>query len=584
MPNAVRVETPYQAAAGAVQAWLDGQQRADFQPSRGPDGRVLRGSWRLTLEHPVLGRQQVTLSLPPDFPARPAEVHLDRDLCLFVPHVEESGRLCHSIKHQPWHFQAPEAAVAAVIEDLQRLWTQTEDPAWVRQEFARESLSYWKRFCEQQQRKTKLPIPLEVRVAVEPFETPVVKGELALYLLEGRKKRPQLLVATMGEDQPHPLAVRHDWRTGTLVKGKALFVELPDDQSWLPVDWPRELSALERLVGQVTGTLSPVTDWVKSYPAKGKAEGNEAQPYVVVLVQAGICYGYMLSPAVVHGLTNPITMPVDVTRVDPNWSLARDHELDRLATRRSKRVLVLGCGSLGAPTAELLARGGVGEIHVLDREDFDSENCARHTLGANDIAASKATSLQTRLRRAVPGVAVHPHVALATAWLAAKCKPDSFDLVVDCTGEAAVRSVLRAFRKSILGTTSVVHGWLEPFGAAFHTILMQGSALWPEDDFGPGIDVAEWPEQARVEIPACNAGFHPYGAADAWAAAGQTAEKALQALDGAEIESTVWSSVRSQEFFDALPVKPVIRPGFVSANPLYDRVVIARKLEDLGHA
>ena len=64
-------------------------------------------------------------------------------------------------------------------------------------------------------------------------------------------------------------------------------------------------------------------------------------------------------------------------RVDADWALSRDYQLDLLTARRHKRVLVLGCGSLGAPVAELLARGGVGELHLLDKEWFEAENCSR---------------------------------------------------------------------------------------------------------------------------------------------------------------------------------------------------------------
>lgn len=57
-----------------------------------------------------------------------------------------------------------------------------------------------------------------------------------------------------------------------------------------------------------------------------------------------------------------------------------------------------------------------------------------------------------------------------------------------------------------------------------------------------------------MQLPACGTGFHPYGAADAFQAAGFTAERIIAVLDGQVAESTVWSWVRTKSFFDSLDV------------------------------
>jgi hypothetical protein len=55
-------------------------------------------------------------------------------------------------------------------------------------------------------------------------------------------------------------------------------------------------------------------------------------------------------------------------------------------------------------------------------------------------------------------------------------------------------------------------------------------------------------------LTACGAGFHPYGAADAWQGAAFATERVLAVLDGQCTEATVWSWVRTKAFYDALPV------------------------------
>ena len=134
-----------------------------------------------------------------------------------------------------------------------------------------------------------------------------------------------------------------------------------------------------------------------------------------------MAFGYCLAPPLVSVLTTVSLIPVVIERVDADWALARDHQLAPLQVRREKRVLLLGCGSLGAPVAELLARAGIGHLTVVDMELFEPENTARHILGFSSVNQSKALELAARLRREIPGISVKGHFALATSWLAHKC-------------------------------------------------------------------------------------------------------------------------------------------------------------------
>jgi hypothetical protein len=280
-------------------------------------------------------------------------------------------------------------------------------------------------------------------------------------------------------------------------------------------------------------------------------------------------------------LTLPGIAPVVMDRVDADWALSRDYKLNLLTARRQKRVLVLGCGSLGAPVAELLARGGVGELHLLDKEGFEAENCSRHVLGAADIGVPKANALAKRLRMLIPGLMVKSYFALAADWLRHVCKPGTYDFVVDCTGESSIRVMLSHFRELAIGSCPIVHAWVEPFCAATHVVHLAEADTWPSDDPGAKIAAAQWPQDARVNLPACGAGFHPYGAADVWQSAGFTAERVLAVLDGKVQQSIVWSSIRSKAYFESLGVEVVPGPLVPASQFTFDSTQITRALADL---
>src|SRR6476660_2657259 len=55
----------------------------------------------------------------------------------------------------------------------------------------------------------------------------------------------------------------------------------------------------------------------------------------------------------------------------------------------SARVLILGCGALGASHAEMLSRAGVGHLRIVDRDFVEFTNLQRQTLFKESDAAER---------------------------------------------------------------------------------------------------------------------------------------------------------------------------------------------------
>src|SRR5262249_12582392 len=63
----------------------------------------------------------------------------------------------------------------------------------------------------------------------------------------------------------------------------------------------------------------------------------------------------------------------------------------------SKRVLLLGCGSVGGHLAFALARAGIGALTLVDHDIFTAENTYRHALGKPYWGKMKALAMQQAL-------------------------------------------------------------------------------------------------------------------------------------------------------------------------------------------
>jgi hypothetical protein len=97
--------------------------------------------------------------------------------------------------------------------------------------------------------------------------------------------------------------------------------------------------------------------------------------------------------------------------------------------------VIIGGGALGSILAELLVRGGVHNLLVLDEEVLEMGNLVRHTLAMNDIGRGKAQALAARLNDLSPNA----NVGGIGKSLQDLDGPDQIevlaaDMVWDCTG------------------------------------------------------------------------------------------------------------------------------------------------------
>lgn len=117
---------------------------------------------------------------------------------------------------------------------------------------------------------------------------------------------------------------------------------------------------------------------------------------------------------------------------------------------REKRVLVVGAGSGGSLTAELLVRSGVEKLTVVDNDAVAVENLSRSIYTANDIGQPKVEALKRHLEAINPGIDVDTRPVrlqemadAAFAELVASC-----DLVVAATDDPQAQRQLNHFAYS----------------------------------------------------------------------------------------------------------------------------------------
>lgn len=110
----------------------------------------------------------------------------------------------------------------------------------------------------------------------------------------------------------------------------------------------------------------------------------------------------------------------------------------------NSRVLLVGCGALGASHAEMLARAGVGKLRIVDRDFVEFTNLQRQTLFKESDAAErfpKAIAAKTRIAEINSEIDVEAIIADVNNSNV-ESLIDGCDLVLDGTDNFQVRYLL----------------------------------------------------------------------------------------------------------------------------------------------
>ncbi len=112
----------------------------------------------------------------------------------------------------------------------------------------------------------------------------------------------------------------------------------------------------------------------------------------------------------------------------------------------SKSVAIIGVGALGTVAAELLARSGIGNIMLIDRDVVEESNLQRQTLfGEADIGKSKALAAKEKLMQINSSIKITAQAIHLNATNIIVLK--KADLILDCTDNLRSRFLINDFCK-----------------------------------------------------------------------------------------------------------------------------------------
>lgn len=489
--------------------------------------------------------------IPPGFPSEMMSVQWLHGTKKRYPHCFPSGQLC--FYEHPFLFADVDYDMNLMMVSVAKLINECHSGA-NDEDFFNEPRPYWNFHQEEAGKKRRLGRPVVVNIA------PCARDNCALiygiqaqkkwYIAEDIKLARGLAQSSVGEIDELTYSIG---------------VRIPMARAWHPDQFPHR--------------------WRQVYKLMQESERYHEAMHLLEQARSSDCwlasiFIYFDAPEVSYGFQLPIVQgyqglrgrelvkrPLKKMSVEDFFqskqagpvAICTTHTLDgdslfsRLAVpdmskRHEARILLAGCGSLGAMVAEELVLAGVRNLTLVDPDNFSGENLCRHVLGMDSLGQPKVEALKEHLEKKMPRLDISTYPGTIAGYLYHQKKSaEDFDLILAMTGESGPVWMLDTWRRqSPNRSTPMLVGWAEAYGLAGHAALLMDNKSMQEIETNAERkhNLIQWPEGSVNHLlrePGCSTTYQPMGRSKLLYATALNVEAALKLLDG-HLESSQVSS------------------------------------------
>lgn len=500
--------------------------------------RSLIAGWEFHVQTDLMTRR-LRILIDERFPfSLPHFFLVDRPEFLTWPHIEEDGRLCLQAKNKVSKPQYPEAVAGELLGQAVDLISACEDGS-NQEDFRNEFYSYWNRDLDESNgwiySILKPQGPSRI-VAVWRGESWSVVGESEEEVLSWLRHRygeqPQFDSTSAACFLWLPLALlpsQYPHRGGDVYRLASAALQ---GKRTLETFATKGTSPYYFVLGADCGngiclagvtTRSPL-----ALDIRGKRRNRTLNGFRPGKVPESIITSRLFSD-------DSQTTCMKVQRIDSAWIHGRGYDPHH-AILSKKKIVIIGCGSIGAPLAQQLVMAGVGHVDLIDPGTLEWANVGRHPLGAEHVGHNKAKALAEMLQQSYPHATIrgfdvfYEELALQSFITISRA-----DLVISATAEWDAESFLNLQHVKRELTAPILYAWTEPHAAAGHAVILRsaipclqcGMTAHGEAKF----KVTDWLNGSEVKYePGCGAVFQPYGPVELQGTISLAASLALDSL------------------------------------------------------
>ena len=233
---------------------------------------------------------------------------------------------------------------------------------------------------------------------------------------------------------------------------------------------PMHIRIVEEYFNQVEG---PVT-LIMSFPAKGER----------------VLFGWTYPGwKKVKGFReNKVPLEVRLTQTDQKLITGiniKRADMDRILKRggtnnllvgKDSSIALAGCGSLGSYLAMSLARCGISKYLLIDKENLELENVARHLCGFVDASKkmNKVGAVKKRLQEHFPSIECDAYDGDVLNLLSQEGteRIEAYDSTIIATGNTGVERRINYLARKKGVRKPIIYLWMEPLGVGGHVLFI----------------------------------------------------------------------------------------------------------------
>ncbi|MDC9613059.1 ThiF family adenylyltransferase [Xenorhabdus khoisanae] len=251
------------------------------------------------------------------------------------------------------------------------------------------------------------------------------------------------------------------------------------------------------------------------------------------------------------------TFPLTFEKMKP-WKIEpifveifnKEHMLPRSGANLSfdnKKVLLIGCGSVGSEIAHKLGSAGIGSIDIADPDQFSTSNLYRHTLEGYKVGWPKALAVAFQLQAKFPWLKTNGYRDSLLDYRK-KSVLSAYDLVIIAIGAPTHERLFHDYLVKSRVKVPVIYSWLEGYGIGGHAVLDIPHKLgclrcaYVEQNTGvrglaSNLNFIEPDQNVVKNYAGCGEMYIPYGANNSTQTALIAADLAIGYLEGKLTES-----------------------------------------------
>lgn len=138
---------------------------------------------------------------------------------------------------------------------------------------------------------------------------------------------------------------------------------------------------------------------------------------------------------------------------------------------KDKKVLLVGCGSVGCEIADKMAATGIGRLDLSDPDMFSLDNMFRHSLSLDYVGYHKTSGLAFQLSRKYPWLETKGIFSVPLLKFRDKARLEEYDLIIVAIGSPTHERIFHDFMCKEGVRTPVINTWVEGYGVGGHATI-----------------------------------------------------------------------------------------------------------------